>query len=137
MAIGSIVRRVALAIPRVRRFYDYSQTLRSERDELASALANLRRRHDGLSTERDAAVGELDHLKAELIQVGEARDQAETAARLAAADREDLALRLYVLRSDYQRAVSAAEEVRDALWTCERNGHLPVRERADGQAERP
>ena len=99
--LRTIARRAALALPPVRRFYDYAQRLREERDRLAADHARLQAAASGLERERDALARDLD--------------EARAAARAASHEREEIELRLYVLQSDFQRSVSAAETTRAML----------------------
>jgi len=81
-------RRLALSIPRVRRFYAYAADLRARVESLEAELA-----------QRKADRAELGRSS------GQPADQ----------DREDLELQLYMLRSDYQYVVRLLDQSRSDL----------------------
>lgn len=120
MIIRAFLRRAALTVPSVGRFYTYAQALRSERDGLASRCAELEEDGRRLTSQRDDLAGELDRAREALSAAVTAREQAESAARTVPDERETLELRLYTLTSDFQRAVSASEKLRARLRDAER-----------------
>jgi chromosome segregation ATPase len=91
--IAGVLKRTALMLPRVRRL----------RDE-------MRQLHDS-----------LDGLRSASAQLQERLDEATAAAQAAVQQRADLELRVYVLRTDLNRAVIRSEELRGALRHCERS----------------
>lgn len=48
MAFRSLTRKLALSLPRVRRFYDYTGELRSDRDKLLRQLACAQKEYTDL-----------------------------------------------------------------------------------------
>ncbi len=115
MALRDLARRALLTIPRVRRFYAYTQELRLERDALAARCAEL----DGHLRRLRSAQDDLERARQELEAAVAARKQAEAAARAASEERESIELRLYALTSDFQRAVNASEIIRAKLAETE------------------
>jgi hypothetical protein len=91
-AIKGVMRRAALAIPPVRRLQDDMRRLHEMLVELQRANGLLRQQLD-----RETAAS-------------------ETAAK----QRDELELRLYVMRSDLNRAMIRSEEFRGALRQAER-----------------
>lgn len=98
MRIRSIARSAALTVPPLRRLFDYAMSQARENAERTAEVALLR--------------GRLDQHQAEH------QYQAEHQS-VEAAEREALELQLYVMRSDYQRAVVRNEKLAMSLRECE------------------
>lgn len=94
MAFRDFPRKIVLTIPPVRRLYEYAKTIQSE---------------------RDALIRDVERLQSELKLAAEAKARAEEQAQEASKQREDVELRLYMLTSDFHRAVNVSEHVRAML----------------------
>jgi O-methyltransferase/8-demethyl-8-(2,3-dimethoxy-alpha-L-rhamnosyl)tetracenomycin-C 4'-O-methyltransferase len=98
MSIRALSRRLALSIPRVRRFYEYTRGLQAE---LAHAVAAKTAAKDAEDASRQEAAAAAEAYRQKLEAYKQQLEQCE--------------LKVYVLNSDYQRAVVAADSARLAL----------------------
>jgi O-methyltransferase/8-demethyl-8-(2,3-dimethoxy-alpha-L-rhamnosyl)tetracenomycin-C 4'-O-methyltransferase len=112
--LRTVSRRAALLIPRVRRFYDYSQSL-------AQSQLGLQQ--------------ELERARAEATRLAQALTDAVQAKEAAAQELESLKLEVYVLRSDFQRSVNLAEEQRAKLGAAEQAKEAAAQELEEQRAK--
>ena len=110
----SIMRGVALRLPRIRQLYDFAMQQARENRERAATIEALTAEHaatiEALTAEHAATVAALNtnreaHLLGELTAAAEERDALE--------------LQLYVLRSDHQRAAVHNQELSSAVGAAE------------------
>jgi hypothetical protein len=109
MALHTLTRRLALLIPRVRRYYEHVGNITAERNRLAKENKALRHELAQATTPVAAVAPEAE----------EQNEPDRTLAATAQAN-ERLELEIYVLRSDLQRAVDVADRARLALAQAQR-----------------
>jgi len=124
MRFRSVARRAALSIPQIRRFYDYSQQQALENAERSVALAMLQNSLTEHRADQLTAASEREALERQLASEREALErqlasEREALERQLTSEREALELQLYVMRSDYQRAVTRNEALSATLRECE------------------
>lgn len=130
LTVHEILRHAALAIPRVRRFYEHAACLRSERDQLAARMNDLQKTSVELQ-------GTLAHTQEANNQLRRECDElAENVTVIKSNYRR--------LQSDYERSLAHTEELRMRLkaselrreqveWLAENQARL--RERAERLAD--
>ena|SRR5215217_3316341 len=109
MNLSTLSRRLALRIPRVKRYYDYVNTLAAEQSSLLQKLEAASRTESSL----------LKKLEAASTIEGEVRAEAFKVQAALKAQRDDLELQLYTLRADHQRTVRVADHFRSRLQDAE------------------
>lgn len=105
MSIHDLSRRIALRIPRIKRFYEYAGDLNRSAFALQEEVLRLRAEVSNLREENTS-------LLRRITETSVAGQSAQDAMAELAAERDDLELQLYVLRTDHQRAVRLADELR-------------------------
>ena len=113
MSFQSLTRTAARSIPRVRRFYEYADKLAKTKEQLSATVGRLRSKLSAIEAKLAEAEAERIKLATELAKTN---DVAEAADK----ERESLELQLYILTSDFQRAVSQNEQLNASLQEAER-----------------